>query len=75
MFDPICGRDPIRTKASGPAPPADLIRSSRRLVLGLRLDPFDTVVEKRMLNKLLSIMDNEKHPLHHTLDRQREHLF
>ena len=40
-------------------------------VLGCRLDSFETVVERRTLNKLLSIMDNDQHPLHHTVDRQR----
>ena len=29
------------------------------------------MVERRTLNKLLSIMDNDQHPLHHTVDRQR----
>ncbi len=40
-------------------------------VLGLRLESFETVVERRTLNKLLSIMDNDQHPLHHTVDGQR----
>ena len=40
-------------------------------VLGLRLESFETVVERRTLNKLLSIMDNNQHPLHHTVVRQR----
>ena len=32
---------------------------------------FKTVVERRTLNKLLSIMDKNQHPLHHTVVRQR----
>jgi len=39
--------------------------------LGLRLESFETVVERRTLNKLLSIMDNKQAPLHHTVVRQR----
>ena len=40
-------------------------------VIGVKPDTFEAVVERRTLNKLLSIMDNPDHPLHHTLDRQR----
>lgn len=40
-------------------------------VLGLKLESFETVMERRKLNKLLSIMDNDQHPLHHTVNRQR----
>ena len=40
-------------------------------VLGLRLESFESVVERRTLNKLLSIIDNDQHPLHHTVVRQR----
>ena len=31
----------------------------------------EEVVEMKALNKLLSIMDNQEHPLHHLVDRQR----
>ena len=40
-------------------------------IIGCRQDTFQSVVERRTLNKLLSIMDNPDHPLHHTIDRQR----
>jgi len=40
-------------------------------VVGHRLESFESVAERRTLNKLLSIMDNEEHPLHLTLVRQR----
>ena len=40
-------------------------------VLGLRLESFESVVERRTLNKLLSIIDNDQHPRHHTVVRQR----
>jgi len=48
------------------------IRASEKAgsALGLRLESFDTVVEKRTLNKLLSIMHNNQHPLHHAVVRQ-----
>ncbi|KAI3366056.1 hypothetical protein L3Q82_009711 [Scortum barcoo] len=39
------------------------------------LESFETVVERRMLNRLLSIMDNDQHPLHHTVDRQQWSTF
>ncbi|KAL3065695.1 hypothetical protein OYC64_015782 [Pagothenia borchgrevinki] len=40
-------------------------------VIGIKLDPFEAVVERRTLNRLLSIMDNPTHPLHLQLDSQR----
>ena len=40
-------------------------------VIGCKQDTVEAVVERRTLNKLLSIMDNPDHPLHLTLDRQR----
>ncbi|KAM7380045.1 hypothetical protein PAMP_003369 [Pampus punctatissimus] len=40
-------------------------------VLGLRLETFESVVERRTLKKMLSIKDNDQHPLHHTVGRQR----
>ena len=41
-------------------------------VLGLRLESFESVVE-RTLNKRLSIIDNDQHPLHHS-GQTAEHL-
>ncbi len=40
-------------------------------IIGCRQETFEAVVERRTLNKLLSTMDNQDHPLHHILDRQR----
>ena len=40
-------------------------------VLGRRLDPLRSVVERRTLNKLEAIMDNSRHPLHCLLEQQR----
>ncbi len=40
-------------------------------IIGCKLDTFEEVMERRTLSKLLSIMDNPEHPLHHLLDRQR----
>ncbi|XP_062283204.1 macrophage mannose receptor 1-like [Scomber scombrus] len=37
----------------------------------LKQESFETVVERRTLNKLFSIMDIDQQPLHHTVDRQR----
>lgn len=36
-------------------------------VLGCPLDSVEEVVDRRMLAKLTSIMDNSSHPLHHTV--------
>lgn len=38
-------------------------------VPSLRLQSFENVVVRRRLNKLLSIIDNDQQPLHHTVDR------
>ena len=38
---------------------------------GLSLESFETVVERRTLNKLLSIVDNDQRPLHPTVNRQQ----
>lgn len=38
-----------------------------RSILGSTLDTFESAVEKRITNKLLSIMDNDKLPLHNVL--------
>jgi len=40
-------------------------------VIGLKLETFESVMSKRSLNKLLSIMDDPSHPLHETLQGQR----
>ena len=40
-------------------------------VLGTALESLELVVERRMLHKLLNIMENTTHPLHHILVRQQ----
>lgn len=40
-------------------------------VLGSNLDPVRAVAERRMLKRLLAIMDNPSHPLYDTVDSQR----
>ncbi|KAK0147064.1 RNA-directed DNA polymerase from mobile element jockey [Merluccius polli] len=40
-------------------------------VLGFKRVSLESVMERRMLNKLLTIMDNDQHPLYQTVDRQR----
>lgn len=39
-----------------------------RLVISCSQKILEAVVERRTLNKLLSIKDNQGHPLHHKLD-------
>ena len=40
-------------------------------VLGSALEPLELVVERRMLHKLLNILDNTSHPLHDVLVKQK----
>ena len=40
-------------------------------LLGRRLDPLRSVVERGTLNKLNAILDNGRHPLHSLLEGQR----
>ena len=40
-------------------------------IIGCKLDSLEKVVERRTLKKLLSILDNPDHPLHHLLQGQR----
>ncbi|PWA14793.1 hypothetical protein CCH79_00014439 [Gambusia affinis] len=68
FFAAVCWGSSIRA--------SDSIRLDRIIrkaisVLGLRLESLETVVERRTLKKVLSIMDNKQHPLHHIVDRQR----
>lgn len=42
-----------------------------RLCVWLNLDTLEAVVERRTLNKLLSILGSSHHPLHPLMDRQR----
>jgi len=68
FFAAVCWGSSIRA--------SDIIRLDKIIkktgsALGLRMESFETVVKRRTLNKLLSIMDNDQHTLHHTVDRQR----
>ena len=40
-------------------------------VAGMELDTLATMAERRTLSRLLTILDNDHHPLHKTFDRQR----
>ena len=40
-------------------------------IIGCKQDYLEQVVERRTLKKLLSILDNPDHPLHHLLQGQR----
>lgn len=40
-------------------------------VVVMELEPLTVVMEKRTLSELLSIMDNNHHPLHRTCIKQR----
>ncbi|KAI3356958.1 hypothetical protein L3Q82_003595 [Scortum barcoo] len=71
FFAAVCWGSSIRASDTNRL---DKIIKKAGSVLGLRLESFETVVERRMLNRLLSIMDNDQHPLHHTVDRQQEYL-
>lgn len=64
----VCWGSSIRTSDTSKL---EKIIKKAGFVVGLKLKPFETVVERRMLSKLLSIVDNEEHPFHNTLDRQR----
>ncbi|KAI3355030.1 hypothetical protein L3Q82_017846 [Scortum barcoo] len=68
FFAAVCWGSSIRASDTNRL---DKIIKKAGSVLGFRLESFETVVERRMLNRLLSIMDNDQHPLHHTVDRQR----
>ncbi len=47
-----------------------LIRKAAAVV-GVELDSLTVVSERRMLSKLLAILDNTSHPLHNVLSRYR----
>ena len=40
-------------------------------VVGTELESLASVAERRVLSKLLAIMNNPEHPLHSTIDKQR----
>lgn len=54
---------------SQPLTPANWTNWSRKLALPL-LPTSEVVVERRKMIKVMSIMENQDHPLHHTMDRQ-----
>jgi gmma-aminobutyric acid receptor subunit gamma len=68
FFAAVCWGSSIRASDSNRL---DKIIRKAGSVLGLRLESLETVVERRTLKKVLSIMDNKQHPLHHIVDRQR----
>ena len=68
FFAAVCWGSSIRASDTNRL---DKIIKKAGYALGLRLESFETVVERRTLNKLLSITDNKQHPLHHTVARQR----
>ena len=71
FFAVVCWGSSIRASDTNRL---DKIIKKTGSVLGLKLESLETVVERRMLNKLLSIMDNKQHPLHQTVDRQRSNF-
>ncbi|KAI3354447.1 hypothetical protein L3Q82_018506, partial [Scortum barcoo] len=58
FFAAVCWGSSIRASNTNRL---DKIIKKAGSVLGLRLESFETVVERRMLNRLLSIMDNDHH--------------
>ncbi|KAM4580370.1 uncharacterized protein PAE49_005246 [Odontesthes bonariensis] len=68
FFAAVCWGSSIRASDSNRL---DKIIRKAGSVLGQKLESLETVVERRTRKKLLSIMDNKQHPLHHTVDRQR----
>ncbi|TWW56008.1 hypothetical protein D4764_09G0010580 [Takifugu flavidus] len=60
----------------GSATKADLSRLEKLIrrassVVGMKLKPLATVAERRTIDKLRSIMDNDRHPLHTVIHSQR----
>ncbi|KAK0139056.1 Somatostatin [Merluccius polli] len=64
FFAAVCWGSSIRASDTNRL---DKIIKKAGSVLGLRLESFESVVERRTLKKLLSIIDNDQHPLHHTV--------
>src|SRR4029434_9610511 len=64
----VCWRGSIKKRDAG-----RLDRLVRRAgaVVGTELDCLTSVTEKRTLSRLLTILDNDHHPLHRTFNRQR----
>ncbi|KAK0134631.1 RNA-directed DNA polymerase from mobile element jockey [Merluccius polli] len=67
FFAAVCWGSSIRASDTNRL---DKIIKKAGSVLGLRLESFESVVERRTLKKLFSIIDNNQHPLH-TVVRQR----
>lgn len=65
FFAVVCWGSSIRVSDSNRL---DKIIKKAGSVLGLKLEPLEIVVKRMLLNKMLSIMDNDQHPLHHSLD-------
>ncbi|XP_062860103.1 dehydrogenase/reductase (SDR family) member 7Cb isoform X1 [Trichomycterus rosablanca] len=68
FFAAVCWGGSIR---AGDAKKLNKLIKKAGSVLGCSLDGFELVVERRSVNKLISILDNPSHPLHDLLIRQR----
>ena len=64
FFAAVCWSSSIRASGTNRL---DKIIKKAGSVFGRRLETFETVMERRTLNKLLTIMNNDQHPLHHTV--------
>ena len=67
-FAAICWGSSIRTR--------DLKRINKLIrkagsVLGVTLEPLELIVQKRMLHKLMKMMEDSSHPLHDTVIKQQ----
>ena len=67
-FAAICWGSGIRTR--------DLKRINKLIkkagsVLGVTLEPLELIIQKRMLHKLMKIMEDSSHPLHNTVKKQQ----
>ena len=68
IFAAICWGSSIRTR--------DLKRINKLIrkagsVLGVTLEPLELIVQKRMLHKLMKMMEDSSHPLHNTVIKQQ----
>merc|ERR1712035_214296 len=67
-FAAICWGSGIRTR--------DLNRINKLIkkagsVLGVALEPLELIIQRRMLQKLIKIMEDSSHPLHNTVKKQK----
>ena len=64
----VCWGGSIKKRDAGRL---DRLVKKARAVVGTELDCLTTVAERRTLSRLLTILDNDPHQLHSTLNRQR----